>query len=269
MSLLVGIREAFSTCAKLCTSKVHNKAIKLLQLLQLFNISSLTCCAGFASRLPKDFYSPKIFDSLDHFDTIVWDGDDLSEGSFTKIIAHNAFQRRNVSLVSFKYESEVQRFHESWHNKQVSFEEAVDKCVMVLRKPEQGCSTLFEQNIHLFAVPDSVSLDSNHPINHYADLGCHILDCTKSNDVICFGGAGCCAEEFRRSISSTTWGSYLSRGVTQWHFFPTSRFKRANMDNKSDTQTQCEMEDCFFAPGGSASVRQDLIPLVTKATPSP
>lgn len=81
---------------------------------------------GFASRL--DFADAETADATasilawlrrNSIDTVVWDGDDLSLSSFTHVV-DQAHRTLAVSLVAFKYKSQLARLHESWRGRPVT-----------------------------------------------------------------------------------------------------------------------------------------------------
>ncbi|KAJ1454880.1 hypothetical protein M885DRAFT_484165 [Pelagophyceae sp. CCMP2097] len=135
---------------------------------------------GFGSRLDYDdcevnAAAEVLLDALRQMEAgaLAWDGDDLAEDSFTKLVLRAAVEL-DLPLVAFKYASEVDAFHASWRNA--------------------------KRSITCYVVDDAVGAGEK---DRYAALGIAGLRATRAANALCLGGSSVTMHEMEASKSCT------------------------------------------------------------------
>ena len=107
--------------------------------------------------------------------TLVWDGDDQAEDSFTSLIPQLKHRMPTLRLIAFKYDSEVDSFHSSWAHT------GLDPLLITVPSATTGC------------------MDWTPEVS--ADLGFRALKATGSTNVLCIGGGDTVKIEHEKSKS--------------------------------------------------------------------
>ena len=94
-----------------------------------------------------------------------------------------------------------------------------------LSQADISCQEICVTSIDLMSDPSSSM--------YFVDLGTAVLDFTKSNNVLCYGGGACCLAEHLRT-----------KDLVTWRLIPTSRFKQGC--EQDGHLTDSNQEKCFF-----------------------
>jgi hypothetical protein len=185
---------------------------------------------GYGSRVYQYFDAPISFTRLSSgFNAIAFDGDNLSETSFTKMIAFTAFSRAKdidkspFSLFAVKYAHELPSFFASWKDKLVYFTKNNKNNLLKMVSGDISTNIggngqlIIPVNLYYVSIPQFIPPDS--PGNsYYRYLGEKGLKIFGSKVIAVFGGGGCVLEEFEACMENVDTSSAI------WHLYgPISR----------------------------------------------
>lgn len=213
-------------CIKLCGS--HERALSFHEL----SDKRILSVKGFASRLDRAMKIQEEFLELSsNYDALAFDGDDLNEDSFTKMIAIVAHERAALSvdnsltsfcLLAVKYYDEISQFLSSWDKKLLQIKDGImhirDGSIDSFIGDSGEAPRRVSITVYYTTFPES----PDHPKHscsgsaYYRHLGQKGLEFTLVDDIALFGGGECVREEFEYAM--------LLPRVTRWHLFlPTCR----------------------------------------------
>ena len=180
---------------------------------------------GYGSRVDQFFDAPTSFTRLSSgFNAIAFDGDDLSETSFTKMVAFTAFSRANdidkspFCLFAVKYTHELPGFFASWKDKLVYFTKNNKNKLLkmvtgdISKNIEENGKLIIPVNLYYVSIPQFTPPDSTGN-SYYRYLGEKGLELFGSKVIAEFGGGGCVLEEFEACMENVDTSSAI------WHLY--------------------------------------------------
>lgn len=175
---------------------------------------------GYASGIDlQGPFPPMITKIMNESDVIVFDGDDLSERSFTLYLTAMAplISRKNIALVAFKFAHQIDDLKDSWDNRIIEVNEEQE--VQIVGEPSGMVDTpVTAIPLHYIEIPHPdpetpliMSTFTNwlHPNDHlYLYLGKEALLKTGARRVLSIGGGACLVEEYYHSDEDVEWIVY-------------------------------------------------------------